>query len=153
MKNSLLLLLLLLFTAGAQAVDLAYVERIRAQTVACQNEIYYQQELLSYTEHGTLSPYLSNWPLGPSASSEEVTTELKRRIDDDHTACERRLAQARLPVPRLGMTMKQVREKTNWGVPDRVNRTVTTRINHEQWIYEGSGYLYFEDGILVGFQD
>jgi hypothetical protein len=51
---------------------------------------------------------------------------------------------------RIGMTKEQVR--VSWGKPERVNRTVTSRSNHEQWVY-GGAYLYFDDDILTSFQD
>ena len=56
-----------------------------------------------------------------------------------------------LPGVRLGMTAKQVIEKSSWGKPNEINETVTKHGVHEQWVYSG-GYLYFEDGKLTSFQ-
>lgn len=50
----------------------------------------------------------------------------------------------------LGMTEDMV--TASWGAPDDINRTVTTLMVHEQWVY-GQVYLYFDDGILTAFQD
>ena len=48
------------------------------------------------------------------------------------------------------MTFEQVR--ASWGEPGDVNRTVTAYGVHSQWVY-GSVYVYFDDGILTGWQD
>ena len=47
----------------------------------------------------------------------------------------------------IGMTAEDVLG-SQWGKPQRVNRTVNAFGTREQWVY-GGGYLYFEDGILV----
>ena len=38
------------------------------------------------------------------------------------------------------------------GYPERVNRSVYSFGEHEQWVY-GDSYLYFENGILTSWQD
>jgi len=44
----------------------------------------------------------------------------------------------------------------SWGRPDDINKTITTHIVREQWVYQRShyksDYLYFDDGILSGIQ-
>jgi hypothetical protein len=60
--------------------------------------------------------------------------------------------QAKLPGVRLGMSKKTVITKTNWGEPERINRTITSAGVREQWVY-GQAFLYFENGRLVGIQD
>jgi hypothetical protein len=52
----------------------------------------------------------------------------------------------------LGMTDTQVIEEAALGKPLRVSRSVTAAGVREQWVYPGSLYLYFENGILVSFQ-
>lgn len=61
-------------------------------------------------------------------------------------------ALAKKPNARIGMTAKQVREKTNWGKPVDINRTITKYGTNEQWVYEGNQYLYFENGKLTAIQ-
>lgn len=58
----------------------------------------------------------------------------------------------RRPGAQIGMTMKQVIEKTNWGKPDSINRTITSAGTREQWVYYG-GYLYFTNGKLTAIQN
>ena len=50
------------------------------------------------------------------------------------------------------MTKEEV-EASLWGLPEKVNRTVTQYSVHEQWVYGQGQYLYFTDGILTSFQD
>jgi hypothetical protein len=40
-----------------------------------------------------------------------------------------------------------------WRKPNNINRTITKWGVHEQWVYGGHGYLYFEDGILTAIQN
>ena len=62
-------------------------------------------------------------------------------------------ARRRLGVE-IGMTEERVLQ-SSWGKPDHVNRTTTANGVREQWVYDsrGSGYLYFDDGILTGIQN
>lgn len=50
----------------------------------------------------------------------------------------------------IGMTAGQVLQ-SNWGKPRKVNTTATANTVREQWVY-GSGYLYFENGVLTAVQ-
>lgn len=51
----------------------------------------------------------------------------------------------------LGMTVEQVLLST-WGKPKKINETITGGGHHEQWVYPGDQYLYFENGILTSIQ-
>jgi hypothetical protein len=53
----------------------------------------------------------------------------------------------------LGMTAEQA--IAGWGRPRDINRTSGSFGVHEQWVYGeyGSGYLYFEDGVLTTIQN
>lgn len=53
---------------------------------------------------------------------------------------------------RLGMTADEVK-CSGWGKPESVNRTTTRHGVHEQWVYGGRNYLYFEDGVLTSIQN
>lgn len=52
---------------------------------------------------------------------------------------------------RRGMTTEQCRAA--WGRPRDINRTTGSYGVHEQWVYDGYNYLYFEDGILTTIQN
>jgi hypothetical protein len=50
-----------------------------------------------------------------------------------------------------GMTKEQV--LISWGSPLKINRTVTSNGNSEQWVYGGRQYLYFEGDKLTTSQN
>jgi len=52
----------------------------------------------------------------------------------------------------LGMTAHQARA-SNWGAPQSVNRTTGSFGVHEQWVYGGGNYLYFQNGLLTSVQN
>lgn len=53
---------------------------------------------------------------------------------------------------RIGMTKQDVLD-SSWGKPNYINKTTTKYGVHEQWVYGGGNYLYFDDGILTAIQD
>ena len=65
-----------------------------------------------------------------------------------------RLVEARKSMPgvRIGMTTSQVLNKTHWGGPSSVNRTITPAGVGEQWVYGMGQYLYFVNGRLKAIQ-
>lgn len=50
----------------------------------------------------------------------------------------------------IGFTKSMCREA--WGSPRSINTTETARVVHEQWVYGGGRYLYFDNGILTSIQ-
>lgn len=50
-----------------------------------------------------------------------------------------------------GMTKEQCR--LSWGNPEKVNVTTGAFGTHEQWVYYGDSYLYFENGKLTAIQN
>lgn len=53
--------------------------------------------------------------------------------------------------PAIGMTKSQV-EKCAWGKPDRKNISEYSWGIEEQWVYDGKGYVYFENGVVTAIQ-
>lgn len=51
----------------------------------------------------------------------------------------------------IGMTEEMVRE--SWGEPEDINRTMTARAVHEQWVYGLGRYAYVDDGRLTAIQN
>jgi hypothetical protein len=49
----------------------------------------------------------------------------------------------------IGMTADQVR--LSWGKPNKVNATLTSQNQREQWVY-GKQYLYMQNGVLKSMQ-
>ena len=52
----------------------------------------------------------------------------------------------------IGMSKQDVLD-SSWGKPQKINRTTTSYGVHEQWVYNGYNYLYFEDDKLVSIQN
>jgi hypothetical protein len=51
----------------------------------------------------------------------------------------------------VGMKQEQVLS-SSWGKPSAINKTITSGIVSEQWVYSGYNYLYFRDGVLTVIQ-
>jgi hypothetical protein len=53
----------------------------------------------------------------------------------------------------IGMSMDDAR-KSQWGRPERINRSTNALGTHEQWVYPGyHNYLYFDNGVLTSIQN
>ena len=101
---------------------------------------------------------LGDWPPLKEAVTryERASADLaaKKRADEAKEAARREradLAQRKREGVSIGMTQDDV-IKSQWGKPSKINRTTTSRVIREQWVYAG-GYLYFENGILVTIQN
>ena len=51
----------------------------------------------------------------------------------------------------IGMSQQDALD-SNWGKPQKINRTTNAHGVSEQWVYNG-GYLYFKDGVLTSIQN
>ncbi len=52
----------------------------------------------------------------------------------------------------IGMSKQDVLD-SSWGEPLRINTTTTKYGVHEQWVYGGGNYLYFDNGKLTSIQN
>ncbi|WP_052352792.1 hypothetical protein [Neobacillus dielmonensis] len=52
----------------------------------------------------------------------------------------------------IGMSKEAVLN-SSWGKPQDINTTITQFGTHEQWVYGGGNYLYFENGKLTSIQN
>lgn len=100
--------------------------------------------------------------------SASVTDALQKRIDQavakreaaeqeaaaraERLAAAQEKAQKKRAGVRIGMSKQDVID-SSWGRPTSVNRTTTAYGTHEQWVYGGGNYLYFEDGKLTSIQN
>lgn len=50
--------------------------------------------------------------------------------------------------PKIGMSKREV-ENSTWGKPDKKNIDKYKWGTSEQWVYDGKGYIYFEDGVVT----
>ncbi len=85
----------------------------------------------------------------------ELEALRKQRQDDLQKTREEQARRAEIakPFPRIGMRKIQVLNRTNWGKPNDINRTITAGTIREQWIYGNGRYLYFANDILIAIQD
>lgn len=88
---------------------------------------------------------------------EEMRQEQEREADREQKAAAKQrqaaAAQAKKPGARIGMSPEQVTKETSWGKPNHINRTTAAYGVHEQWVYGGGNYLYFENGRLTAIQN
>ena len=52
----------------------------------------------------------------------------------------------------IGMTANEV-ENSQWGTPNKVNRTTTANSVSEQWVYGSGRYVYIDNGIVSAIQE
>lgn len=57
-----------------------------------------------------------------------------------------------LTVPKIGMTADEVKQ-TNWGEPQKINKTTYSWGTSEQWCYSDYRYIYLEDGIVTSISE
>lgn len=86
------------------------------------------------------------------AERNERAAREKAKKDRAREQVERKRREA-MPSPRIGMTKEQVINRTSWGRPYDINRTITAGRTHEQWVYGNRRYLYFDNGVLTAIQD
>lgn len=80
----------------------------------------------------------------------DLHTDADRRVSDAVAA--KAKAYARTKGVSVGMTKDQVLA-SSWGRPTSVNSTTTARGTHEQWVYGGRNYLYFDNDTLTSIQN
>lgn len=124
------------------ALVVASTFNVHAETQQCKS----YSTLLEQQANGGqgFKPFVQVGPDG----NDILINNIEAAIEITKVNCE----QSKLPAPKLGMTMKQVVEKTSWGSPDRIHSTNSVYGKREQWVYEGVGYLYFEHGKLTSIQ-
>lgn len=58
----------------------------------------------------------------------------------------------KITVPEIGMTGEQVKQ-TNWGEPEKINKTTYSWGTTEQWCYSNYRYIYLDNGIVTSIQE
>ncbi|ERN54331.1 hypothetical protein [Alkalihalophilus marmarensis] len=74
----------------------------------------------------------------------------KERVEENRKL--RAIEKSKNAKPRIGMTKEEVKN-TDWGKPQKINRTTTAYGVREQWVYPNYKYVYLEDGIVTAIQD
>lgn len=77
---------------------------------------------------------------------------VEKRIEADIASQrQKEAARKRKEGVRIGMSQEDVLA-SNWGRPEKRNISQYSFGTHEQWVYGGGQYLYFENGILKSMQ-
>lgn len=58
----------------------------------------------------------------------------------------------KLTVPEIGMTGEEIKQ-TNWGEPEKINKTTYSWGTTEQWCYSDYRYIYLDNGIVTAIQE
>ena len=95
------------------------------------------------------------------AGERAALEQAKEKIDVDRAERRAELAErfgdevaSKILRDRYWVGMSHLVAVASLGMPDAINRTVTSTIQSQQWVYrERDLYLYFENGMLVSFQD
>lgn len=82
---------------------------------------------------------------------EEIIAEVDAEEAEENAEKKEKLEQE-LSVPEVGMTAEEV-ESTGWGKPDKINKDTYEWGTKEQWVYDGRGYVYLEDGIVTSVSE
>ena len=53
--------------------------------------------------------------------------------------------------PQIGMTKSELKQST-WGIPNDINTSEYSWGTEEQWVYDGKGYVYLENGVVTAVQ-
>lgn len=77
--------------------------------------------------------------------------KMKKAIQEKEESKKEENRISKLPSPRIGMTKIQA-QKTNWGLPSKINYTITNGTKREQWVFSDDYYLYFTNGKLTAIQ-
>ena len=109
------------------------IEKIRAGLIA-----------ITY-EDGTCVKYQSD--VGKEWEEEQKQREEYRKQQEEKAEQEY-LANE----PKIGMTADEVKA-SNWGSPQKINKTTYEWGTTEQWCYPNNEYIYFEDGIVTAIQE
>lgn len=92
-------------------------------------------------------------PTQVAAAQKGPRWEQMRRNREIAERTSKLLLQSIKPVARLGMTSQQVREETNWGEPDRIQRRLDKHGLTEVWSYGENRVLYFKDDVLTAIEN
>lgn len=92
--------------------------------------------------------------MAPARVSEfaKLKTQLEKSIEREEVRQRKAIAaRKRSEGVTIGMSKDDV-IASSWGRPESINKSIYSFGVHEQWVYGGRNYLYFEDGRLTSIQ-
>lgn len=108
--------------------------------------------LLSNDHPDSASKFVSLKQKLESQLALENKNEVARNEKLSQLAAKREAAKVKSEGVSIGMSQEEVRA-SSWGRPQSVNKTTGVYGVHEQWVYGGRNYLYFENGRLTTIQN
>lgn len=124
--------------AGAGSVDMFEIEDFFVYGILYQ--VYSGGEVLDVTVN------VLDIRSGETLLTESVSGYL------DYAERQKETAELAGMTPRPGMTAREVRDSA-WGSPDKINRDTYSWGVKEQWVYDGRGYVYLEDGVVTSVSE
>jgi hypothetical protein len=129
-----------------------------------ENQEKRKQALVALENADSLEDFLdverSNWMLGPESIDDNFISEKRREwYVKNHSDLSPEIRKVIIAGNWI-IGMKQDDLLASLGVPYKINRTVTSNVVHEQWIYDydiriprKTTYFYFVNDVLTSWQD
>jgi hypothetical protein len=103
----------------------------------------------------------SNWMLGPESIDNKFISEKRRKWYVNNNSDLSPEIKETILAGKWKIGMKRNDLLASLGIPEKINRTVTSNVIHEQWIYgydlrvprETTIYFYFVNDVLTSWQD
>jgi hypothetical protein len=133
--------------------------RVEAEKTRLQNEQEINNLLKKVFYIGDKIPIFSDLGFVEMKVSKEVVTikALRRHVKYLEAfkyllsaLASKEVEQVKKGIISIGMSKNAAR--LSWGEPEKINATTTKYGLHEQWIYKGHQYVYFENDVLTSIQ-
>ena len=100
---------------------------------------------------------INKWKLKTAQEVEQEKLKLSKEISNENRLKKQAIDKEKAAFKAkggvsIGMTKERVL-KSNWGKPNKINRTTNAYGVTEQWVYGNGNYLYFDNGILSSIQN
>lgn len=82
----------------------------------------------------------------------DIYSDVVKKEMDAEAAIDEKKDKLSKMTPQIGMSSSDV-IFTEWGYPDDINKDTYAWGTEEQWVYDGKGYVYFENGIVTSVSE
>lgn len=135
--------------------DAELISAVKTAQIALHNRAISHQSASTRERIALIDEFAKQYPTeAKQYESLRARLDALAKMEEDQRARkaqQRELARRKSEGVSIGMTQEEVIQ-SNWGRPEHVNRTVHSFGTHEQWVYGGGNYLYFEGGRLTSMQ-
>lgn len=133
-----------------------------AQTVRLCGQNLNDKELVRLTRAADAADLIAALDKEPEASAKSLKAdytdilskqpEAKAKVEKILSDIRKQDLKAKAEKKKLGVAVGMSKDDvlaSSWGRPNSINRTTGTWGVHEQWVYGGHNYLFFENGVLT----